>query len=91
MNSDGTGRQQLTNNTSWDGMPKWSPDGAHICYSSDLSAYQHWEVYIMNPDGTNIRRVTNTSSDATAINPVWLPNETNQDPKNLLTFFYSRR
>jgi hypothetical protein len=27
----------------------------------------------MNNDGTNIIRVTNTSTDATAISPVWMP------------------
>jgi Tol biopolymer transport system component len=73
MNSDTTGREQLTINNSWDGSPRWSPDGSRICYASDISAYQHWEVYIMNNDGSNIKRVTNTSSDATAISPVWMP------------------
>ncbi|MGB5846850.1 MAG: T9SS type A sorting domain-containing protein [Ignavibacteriaceae bacterium] len=86
MNSDTTGRQQLTINNSYDGMPRWSPDGLRICYSSDISAYQHWEVYTINADGTNIIRVTNTSSDATAINPVWMPidNSTYSDEVNLL-------
>jgi len=73
MNSDTTGRQQLTINNSYDGMPRWSPDGSRICYSSDISAYQHWEIYTIKADGTNIIRVTTTSSDATAINPVWMP------------------
>ncbi|MGB5896065.1 MAG: T9SS type A sorting domain-containing protein, partial [Ignavibacteriaceae bacterium] len=86
MNSDTTGRQQLTINNSYDGMPRWSPDGLRICYSSDISDYQHWEVYTINADGTNIIRVTNTSSDATAINPVWMPidNSTYSDEVNLL-------
>ena len=73
MNSDTTEREQLTINNNWDGSPRWSPDGSRICYTSDISAYQHWEVYIMNNDGSNIKRVTNTSSDATAISPVWMP------------------
>jgi len=73
MNSDTTGRQQLTTNNSYDGSPRWSPDGSRICYASDIAAYQHWEVYIMENDGSNIVRVTNTSLSATAINPVWKP------------------
>ncbi len=93
MNSDTTNREQLTTNNSWDGMPRWSPDGSRICYSSDISAYQHWEVYIMNNDGSNIKRVTNTSSDATAISPVWMPmdsstsiNESNIYPQTFQLF-----
>ncbi len=74
MSSDGTERQPLTNNTTWDGMARWSPNGSFICYNSDVPAYQHWEVYIMNSDGTGVRRVTSTSAEATAINPVWRPN-----------------
>ena len=74
MNSDTTARQQLTTNNCYDCSPRWSPDGSRICYASDNSAYQHWEIYVMNNDGSNIIRVTNTPSNATAINPVWKPN-----------------
>ena len=85
MNSDATGRQQLTTNyNSWDGSPRWSPDGLKICYTFDISAYQHWEVYTMNIDGTNIKQVTMTPSDATAINPVWRPRIETTGTKNRL-------
>ena len=73
MNSDTTEREQLTVNNNWDGTPRWSPDGSKICYASDISSYQHFEVYIMNNNGSNISRVTYTPSTATAINPVWMP------------------
>jgi len=73
MNSDTTGREPLTVNNSWDGTPRWSPDGSRICYASDISSYQHWEIYIMNNNGSNISRVTYTPSTATSINPVWMP------------------
>jgi len=44
-----------------------------IAFGSDSSGRQQWEVYIINADGTNLRRVTNTSPPKTSINPVWCP------------------
>lgn len=73
MNADGTGRSQLTSNTVCDDGPRWSPDGSRIAFISDLAAAEQWEVYIMNADGGNVRRVTNSPSGSTAINPAWVP------------------
>ena len=47
--------------------PSWSPDGKWIAFASNReSAYQ---IYIMDPDGGNVRLVANTEGRATA--PRW--------------------
>jgi Tol biopolymer transport system component len=52
---------------------QWSPDGTSLCFESDRSINEHWEVYTMDVDGSNVTRVTHLPSRATAINPVWRP------------------
>ena len=64
MNADGTNLERLTTKKKEDGSGKWSsnedpvfsPDGRHIMYSSDRDGVN--QVYIINVDGTNERRVT---------------------------------
>jgi WD40 repeat protein len=71
MNPDGTGLLQLTDNECFDGYPRWSPDGSRFAFSSDRHEAFRWEVYVMNTDGTDVRRVTHSPPDVTSINPVW--------------------
>jgi Tol biopolymer transport system component len=61
INTDGTGKFQLTNNHRYDGNSSYSPDGKRIAYS-------HWdghdaEIYILNTDGTGQSRVTNNRTN----------------------------
>jgi Tol biopolymer transport system component len=46
----------LTNNPASDGRPRWSPDGRQIVFESNRSGA--FELYIMNADGSNVRRLT---------------------------------
>jgi TolB protein len=50
--------RNLTPNTprSSEGAPTWSPNGAHIAFTSDRTGTNH--IFIMNADGTGVRRVT---------------------------------
>ena len=42
-----------------DGFPQWSPDGKRIVFSSTRATGQH-DLWLMNPDGKNLRRITHT-------------------------------
>jgi len=62
---------------------RWSPDGTTIAYSgrngitsapSQTAAYQ--EIYLVNPDGSNLRSVGNVSPgepDTSRVDPTWSP------------------
>ncbi len=50
-------------------LPVWSPDGTRIAFQSNRDG--NAEIYVMNRDGSGIRRVTNHPlSDTT---PTWSP------------------
>ena len=49
---------RLTNNSSYDYSPFWSPDGTKIAFTSERDG--NAEIYIMNSDGTKQTRLTNT-------------------------------
>jgi len=72
MNADGSSIDELTATQHGCGNASWSPDGSLVAYHS--GSFEEWEIYIMNSDGTNHRRVTNSPNGITAINPVWRPN-----------------
>ena len=81
MNADGSGVTQLTNvDTNF--QPDWSPDGTKIVFVSDRSqpgdcnSVGHCEIYTMNADGSNVTRLTFTSSPILNVNPTWSPDGT---------------
>lgn len=49
--------------------PSWSPDGRHIMFVSDRTGTN--QIYIINPDGTNERRIT--FDNYTWDKPKWSP------------------
>ncbi len=86
MSIDGSNQSRLTNNIYNDQFPSWSPDGKQIVYSSTATAStfatpSQSAIFVMDSDGTNVRRLTNTSVGegraARLFNdsyPVWSPN-----------------
>jgi TolB protein len=50
-------------------LPAWSPDGARIAFTSNRDGNP--ELYVMNRDGSNLRRVTNHPAIDTT--PTWSP------------------
>lgn len=56
-NPDGTGMKRLTDAKGYDAEGSYSADGKHIVFCSHRSG--HLELYIMNADGTDVRKLTN--------------------------------
>ena len=52
--------KNLTNDQSFDGWPAWSPDGRRIAFASNRAnvAFEAFDIYVANADGTNPVRVT---------------------------------
>lgn len=73
INLDGSGLEQLTGSTALPNIrPDWSPDGRKIAFASGPSQQQ--QIYVMNADGSDPVRLTDSNSDGNAVAPDWSPN-----------------
>ncbi|MFN8375504.1 MAG: hypothetical protein U0694_21840 [Anaerolineae bacterium] len=54
---DGRSAYNLSQNPAYDISPAWSPDAQQVAFASFRD--DNWEVYAMNSDGCNVRRLTN--------------------------------
>lgn len=73
INVDGSNLVNLTHNQTHEGEPAWSPDGARIAFTSNRFDPLLKHVFIMNPDGSNVRR-WNNSYELQTFNAKWSPN-----------------
>ncbi len=61
MNTDGSLQTRLTDNSSEDTNPCWSPDGSKIVFTR--SCDENYQMYIMNADGANQTNLSNDEHD----------------------------
>jgi Tol biopolymer transport system component len=59
--------RKITENIDSNRNPAWSPDGTQIVFVSDANGNR--DIYMMNADGTNVRRLTYGKSNN--ISPAW--------------------
>jgi TolB protein len=69
---------QLTHHAR-DTTPVWSPDGQRIAFAR--WQHDHWEIYTVDADGRNLRRLTDTPSTpdgawGNSVSPAWSPDGT---------------
>ena len=78
MDVDGTDVHRLTT-TGDDYDPSWSPDGSEIAFSreddskADADTTVTSDIFVMDADGENVRRLTRGGPKNTYHNPVWSP------------------
>jgi tol-pal system beta propeller repeat protein TolB len=68
----GMNQTNLSNNPAADAGASWSPDGSKIAFDSSRDD-DFGEVYVMNADGSDVTRITNSGGNA---NPAWSPDGT---------------
>jgi len=75
VNADGTGRHVIRTPGLAAGDPRWSPDGSTIVFSTqpirqwnEVGVEDHPDLYIIHPDGTGLKRLTDDGSSGA---PSW--------------------
>jgi TolB protein len=65
MGITGEHEQQLTFTHARNIHPYWSPKGDQIFFNSTRDNPSAFEIYVMNADGSSVRRITNSADDET--------------------------
>ena len=71
MNPDGSEQVNITQHPESDYGAVWSPTGEKIIFVSNRGGER--DLHLMNPDGTNVRRVFRKKIEARRISPTWSP------------------
>ena len=74
MNPDGSEQINLTQHPADDMSAVWSPMGDKILFVSDRQGTRVRDLYLMDPDGSNVRRVFKRKIAAWRTMPTWSPN-----------------
>ena len=73
MNPDGSEQVNLTQHRADDLQAVWSPTGEQILFVSDRQGTRARDLYLMDADGTNVRRVFKRKITAWRGNATWSP------------------
>ena len=73
MNPDGSEHVNLTQHPEGDMSAVWSPTGEEILFVSDRGGKRVRDLYLMDADGTNVRRVFKKKIRAWRQNATWSP------------------
>ena len=73
MNPDGSEQVNLTQHPASDMSAVWSPTGDQILFVSDRQGTRVRDLYVMNPDGSNVRRVFKKKITDWRTSPTWSP------------------
>ncbi|MEO8293325.1 MAG: hypothetical protein ABI635_09315 [Actinomycetota bacterium] len=85
MDADGGGVTRLTDWSGFDSFPVWSPDGTLLAFASDRDvteaqqtanadgAFENIGIYLMEPDGTGVRRLIAGQPNVTFLPSSWTP------------------
>jgi Tol biopolymer transport system component len=63
MDEQGGNLRRLTDNPARDVSPAWSRSGKKIAFMSDRDSKPNFDIYLMNPNGTDVERVTTQDSN----------------------------
>ncbi len=73
MNPDGSEQMNLTQHRATDLGAVWSPTGEQILFVSDRQGTRVRDLYVMDPDGSNVRRVFKKKAKGWRSDPTWSP------------------
>ena len=72
MGSDGGRSKQIRGARNLSGC-SWSPDGKQIAYAAGNPGDQGINIYVIDTDGDNLRKLTRVGAGAWATEPAWSP------------------
>jgi TolB protein len=77
VNVDGTGLKQLIPDSVQPERPRWSNDGRKILFHNNRHRHdaKSTNVWVMNPDGSDLRQLTFEDRDGQAFYPAWSPDD----------------
>lgn len=73
MNPDGSEQVNLTQHPDGDRNAVWSPTGEQILFASDRRRKHVWDLYLMDADGANVRRIFKKKVEGSRDRPTWSP------------------
>lgn len=75
MDRDGSNKVNLSRHAAFDSYPTWSPDGKRILFASnrDEENYEDFNLYLIDPDGTDLMKITETIAHVEQIRPMFSP------------------